>query len=291
MSDVIQSGATYTGREAGQLIGAGLIKGDSLSQGVFTIRSNAKGKSVIRTIDIAANALQGTLCDFTPAGGAISNKAVTLTPHNVNIQTCKDTLNFDFSAYDMTPGADGTLNAEASKAFAESILARIAIGVDKAIWAAIKIEAGADANVLDVSLTATTTSNILAQIGLMYSKLAETEDFDATDSVILVSPQDKALYEQALAEAGAMPAFYLGEKGTNYLGVRIVSSVGVIKGDMYASRIDNLFFLTDMDNDRNNVSVKDMNEVDLSNNIRFKAHWMQAASYARGSKFVLGATA
>lgn len=292
MSNVSQtSSATYTGKEAGQLIGENLIKGDSLSQGVFTIRSNAKGKTTIRTIDVGVDALQGTLCDFTPVGGDLNNKTVTLAPHNVNIQACKDELNFDFSAYDMQPGADGMLNAEAVKAFSESILARVAVAVDKEIWSGIKTEAAADADVVDVALTATTVSNVLGEIGKMYSKLAGTEDFDSTNSVIVVSPQDKALYEQALADGGAMPAFYLGEKGTNYLGVRIVSAIGVIKGDMYASRVDNLFFLTDLDNDRNVVGVKDMNEHDFSNNIRFKAHWSQKASYARGARFILGATA
>ena len=297
MANVIQAGtATYAGKDAGELIAKALITGDSLSQDVFTIRQNAKGKSVLRTIDIGRDALQGVACDFNATGGDINNKEVTLDTRNVQIEVCKDELNIDFTAFDMGDGVDGGLSAEGAAAFADAILHRVAIAVDEEIWDMITEEAFADAEVVKPVLVAFTVDNVLEQIGLVYAALANTRTFNTAKGVIVVSPQIKALYEQALAANGAMPSFYVGEKGVNYLGVRIVSSIGLSKNAsagidfdyIIGSNVDNLFYLTDLDNDRNQVSVKDMNEHDLSNNIRFKAHWSQAASYAFGSEFIMG---
>ena len=291
MANINIGGATFEGRSAGNLIAREIIKGDSLSQGIFTIKENVKGAGILRTFKFDEGDLQaGSSCGFTPQGGDANNKKVVLTPIKANVEACKDEFNADWNGEDMEDGTQGGMRAEAVQAVTSEILRAAAIRVDKDIWLGIKTEAGADADVVDVTLTATTVTNILDEIGKMYSALAGIPGFSADGSFIAVSPQDKALYEQALAKAGAMPAFYLGEKGTNYLGVRIVSTVGVVKGDMYASSVANMFYLTDLDNDRNSVAVKDMDEHDLSGNIRFAAKWSSAASYAYGSELVLGAT-
>ena len=292
MANITQAGsATYAGKDAGKLIGREMIKGDSLSQGIFTIRENTKGVGVLRTFTFDEGDLQSGTCGWNANGGDIDNKKINLTVKKANVEACKADFNADFTAFDMGDGQWGSLSPEAVGEISTEILRAVAIRTDKDIWAGIKTEAGADADVVDVVLTATTVTNILDEIGKVYSALASIEGFDAGNAFIAVSPQDKALYEQALAKAGAMPAFYLGEKGTNYLGVRIIATVGVVKGDMYASKVSNMFYFTDLDNDRNSVAVKDMDEHDLSGNIRFKAIWTSAASYAHGPEFVLGATA
>jgi hypothetical protein len=293
MANVSQSSThQFVGIEAGKLIARQMVKGSSLAQGIFQIRQNAKGKTTLRTIQVGTDALQGSLCDFTPAGGDINNKTVDLSPVNINLQFCKDELNIEWSAYDMQPGADGSLNAEAATAITEAILHRVAIAVDKDIWSAITAEAVADTDIPTqnkVTLAGVlTVDNILDEIGKVYSALAQVEDFDPSDAVIIMHTTDKAVYEQALAKNGAMPQFYLDEKGTNYLGVKIAGIVGANPGYVYGSFVSNLYYLTDIDNDRNNVTLKDMGDTDLSNNIRFKAHWWNTASYAFPERFVLG---
>jgi hypothetical protein len=188
----------------------------------------------------------------------------------------------------MQAGADGSFNPDAEATIAESILQRVAIAVDRDIWSAIRTEADSDTEVKHVTIAALTVDNILDELGKIYSELASVEDYDPSDAVIIMSPQDKAMYEQALAKNGAMPQFYLDEKGTNYLGVRVVGVIGMFPGEIFASFKSNLFYLTDADNDRNSVTVKDMGQVDLSNNIRFKAHFWNAAAYAFSEKVVYG---
>ena len=288
MANIAQADTNYAGKDAGKLIGENLLKGDSLSQDIFTIRQGNKGESVIRRFEVGTDALQGALCDFNAVGGKAINKPVSLTVHNVNIQACKDVdFNFDWTAFDMADGVDGTLNADAAKAIADTILHRVAVAVDQEIWINMITEAQADTDVVDVVLATTTVDNILEEIGKVYSQMAVSMD-NIYNAVIVVSNQDKALYEQALAKNGAMPQFYLDQKGTNYLGVRIVGVVGMPNSTMVGADKENLFFITDLDSDRTNVTVKDMGETDLSNNIRFKAHWSQVASYANPKEFILG---
>jgi len=280
--------ATYQGKSASELINKEIINGTSLAYNIFEIRENAKGRYTIRTFDVGADALQGSMCDFSPAGGDFAAKTVDLTPTNINLQFCKDDMNIDWQAFDMQPGADGAFTPEATRTISEAILQRVAVAIDKDIWSNIKTEAAADADVIDVTLLPLTPSNILDEVGKVYAELAAIEDFDPSDAVIVMSTTSKAMLEQAYAEAGTNMLYYLDEKATNYLGIRIVGVVGMFNDEIFGSFKSNLFYLTDSDNDRNSVSVKDMGEVDLSNNIRFKAHFWNAATYAFGEKVVYG---
>jgi len=191
----------------------------------------------------------------------------------------------------MVDGHSGGMDASAVGTISEEILRAVAIRVDKDIWAGINTEATADSDVVDVTVTALTASNVIAEIGKVYNALASIEGFSAEGSFIAMSPQDKALLEQAYAGVGTNMAFYLGEKAADYIGVRIVASVGVPKDAVYASNVANMFYFTDLASDQNQVAIKDMDETDLSGNIRFKAIWTAAASYADGAQFVMAKTA
>ena len=289
MANIGIGGATFGGTTAGNMIAREIVKADSLANGLFTVRQHVKGAGVLRVFKFDEGDLQsGAACGFTANGGDINNKKLTLVPLKANVEACKADFNVDWEYIDMEDGQSGGLKAEAVDAITSEILRAVAIRVDKDIWKSIKTEASADSDVVSVTFAATlTVANILDEMGKVYAALAAIPGFNSNAGFIAVSPQDKALYEQALAKAGTMPAFYLGEKGTNYLGVKVVSAIGVLKDDMYASSVENMFYLTDLDSDRNSVAIKDMDEHDLSGNIRFKALWASAASYAIPTQFVI----
>jgi len=282
--------ATFKGVTAGNMIARELVKADSLAQGIFTVRENVKGAGVLRTFSFDEGDLQsGATCGFSAQGGGVNNKTLTLKPLKANVEACKADFNATWEYADMENGQSGALKQEAIDAITSEILSAVSIRVEKDIWSGIETEAAKDADVVKVDISALTVDNILDEVGKVYTALASIPGFNLNTAFIALSNADKALYEQALAKAGAMPSFYLGEKGTNYLGVRVIASVGVPKDKIYASSVDNMFYLTDLDSDRNEVSVIDMDQTDLSGNIRFKALWASAASFAFGSRFVRGA--
>lgn len=290
MAKISQGGsATYAGRDAGKIIGREIVKGDSLSQGIFTIREYTKGQGVMRSFKFKEGDLDTGVCGWLGKGGEIDNKKVALAPLKANVEVCKQDFNVDWTAFNMQDGASGAMDSEISDVISTEILRAVAIRVDKDIWASIKTEALADGAVLDVTLAAITAANVIAETNKMYGKLAAIEGFEAGNSFIVMSSYNKALLEQAYAAVGTNTAFYLGEKATNFLGVRIVASVGVDNITMFASSVDNMFYFTDLASDQNTVSIKDMDETDLSGNIRFKALWSAGASYAFGERLVLGA--
>jgi len=282
--------ASFKGVTAGNMIARNLIKADSLAQGLFTIREHVKGAGVLRVFSFDDGDLQsGATCGFSAQGGGVNNKTLHLIPLKANVEACKADFNSTWEYIDMEDGQMGPLKQEAVEAITAEIMNGVAIRVEKDIWSGIETESAADSDIVKVDISALTVANILDEVGKVYSALATVPGFNINDAFIILSNADKALYEQALAKAGAMPAFYLGEKGTNYLGVKIVASVGVPKDKVYASFISNMFYLTDLDSDRNEVAVLDMDEHDLSGNIRFKAAWASAASYAYPERFVRGA--
>jgi len=282
----INAAPVFVGRSASNLIKKAMVTNTSLAKNLFTIKENVKGSYTIRTVDYTG-AIQGKQCGWAPENVDADFKNVTLDIVNVQVEECKDDLNFDWLSYDMQPGANGSFTEEGASVIAEDILSKIAVNLDKKIWTDIAAEAVAE-TAPDVTLAMPlTVDNILDEVGKVYQLLYQIENFDISKAVIVMHTSHKAMYEQALAKKGAMPAFYLDEKGTNYLGVRIEGIVGANPNYVIGTFTDNLYYLTDSDNERNSIKIVDMNIVN-ENNIRFAAHFYHAATYAFRDQMIVG---
>jgi hypothetical protein len=69
-----------------------------------------------------------------------------------------------------------------------------------------------------------------------------------------------------------MDQYQVGDKPLNFVGVPIYVAPGLAGSTAVMSHKSNLYFGTESVSNANEVMVKDMHEVDLSDNIRFAAY-------------------
>ena len=279
--------ATYEGLEAGKLIGTafGAVEGIKNT----TVRTGAKGKQPLSEIKIdPTTVFQGSLCDFTPAGGEVDTKIVDLDSVSVNLKFCKDTLSNDYAAYQLSAGADGGFTPEAQGIIINEILGKLAIARETALFTALNAEAKADSDVVKVTIipgNLLDATKVIAEIGKVY-KARPASVAGSLEIKIYVSHAVKDTYLEAVADAHNMVAIN-SDVASRFLGAQLV---GVAMADdlVIVSPKSNMFYITDLMTDGNSVEVLDMKPMDGSNQIRFALYMQDKLSYGKAENIVIG---
>jgi len=129
-----------------------------------------------------------------------------------------------------------------------------------------------------------TKTNVVDALEAVYDAIPEAIVEDSS-LVMVVSPKVLRLYRQNLASQGDNTT--VSKRELDYLGVRL-ESVAALSGDkIYAYRTGNVAFMTGLESDLNSVQVKDMDETDLSGQIRTKAVLAMAADYSFADEIVV----
>ena len=137
--------------------------------------------------------------------------------------------------------------------------------------------------VIEVQNSAITKSNVVVEVEKAYDAIKD-EVMDDEDLVMVTSKKVLKLYKQAVAAQGLNTT--VGDKELDFLGLRM-ESIGAITGDqIFIYRVKNLGFLTGLDADLNNVTVKDMDESDLSGTIRTKVVLEIGVGFSFGDEIV-----
>ena len=280
----------YSGLEAGKLIGTAFEKPQGFNN--VTVRTGAKGKQPLSEVVIdPATVFQGALCDFTPAGGAIATKIVDLESVSVNLKFCKDTLSNDYTAYQLGAGANAGFTAEAEGIVINEILGKLAVARETVLFTALNAEAQADGDVTKVTVTAANlldSTKVINEIGKVYKK-RPSSIAGSTELKVYVSHAVKDTYLSAVAEAHNTVSIN-GEVADRYLSASIVG-VAMADSVVIVSPMSNVFYITDLLTDSNEVSALDMKERDGSNQIRFSMYMQDALSYGKAENIVVAATA
>ena len=119
--------------------------------------------------------------------------------------------------------------------------------------------------------------------------------YGAEDLTIRISQNIYRSYVRALGGFGTQG---LGANGVNgqgnnqslgnliFDGVRLVVCNGLPDNTMIAAKSSNLYFATGLFNDYNMLKVKDMEDVDLSQNVRFAMRWTATVNYGIPSEIL-----
>jgi hypothetical protein len=226
-------------------------------------------------------------CDFTPAGTVtITEQSLTPAPFEVNTQLCKkDFKHVDWSSERMGTGGGRTLSQDVVDSVMDEIMGHVGNEIELSMWRGdttagtynlidgfLKIMTAGVAAGNKTTPSAVVASDVVAKLGAMYTLAAPQAWFDAPDLAYWVAPNVAAAYKQALANQGYMDQYQVGDKPLNYVGIPIYVAPGMTTSTAVLSHKSNLYFGTESVSDFNEVSVKDMHEVDLSDNVRFAAY-------------------
>jgi hypothetical protein len=278
-----------------------LIQGGSKE--TFEQILDVKDKARIRK-HVFGNVLQSDSCTFGEQGtGALSEKEVAVCPLKINLEICQRTLESSYVANQMRSGSISAdfLPAEFVGYVTEKLQEKMAADLETLVWQGdvsltggtypvalcdgLLAIAGADSDVIDVSATTITASNVIAELQRVYDAIPDAIKF-SPELRLYVSTNIASAYKQAVAAASA-EVFFVKNSELTFLGVPMVLSQGLPANRMMAAEKTNLFLVADLVDDFEDIKILPMLDRTGDNTVRIVGRFKYAVNYAYGAEICL----
>ena len=296
---------TYAGEFAGKYISAALLSGDTLGNELITIKPNVKHKEVLKKV-ATDSLVKDATCDFDPTSTlTLTERILTMEEFQVNLQLCKKDFVTDWEAIQMGFSAYSNLPPTLSDFLIAHVADKTAQKMEQNIWGGSNSNAGefdgfkttllADSDVVDVSGTTVTSSNVIAELGKVADAIPSAV-YAKEDLFIYVPSGVYRAYVRALGGfASNVGAAGTDNKGTQWFngghltfdGINIVLARGLAADTIVAAEKSNLYFGTGLLSDHNEVKVIDMADIDGSQNVRIVMRFTAGIQHGIGSDIVL----
>jgi len=308
MANPTITNSSYAGEFAGKYLGAALLSASTLDAGAITILPNIKYKAAMK-VGTFSNLVRSADCDFdaTTSGLTLTEKVLTPSELQVNLQICKKELHADWEAAQMGFSAFDELPPLFSDYVISRVAAEVANATETSIWSGAAGEGSfdgflqvalADNDVNDITAVAIDSSNVIAQMGAVVDSAVANAPaiLGKEDLTLYVSTNVAQSYIRAL---GGFTATIGGagtdNKGTQWYnggalsfeGVNIFVAKGFGSNKMLLTPKSNLFFGTGLLDDRNEVRVIDMADTDGSQNVRVVMRYTAGVQIGIGNDIVL----
>jgi hypothetical protein len=297
--------SSYAGEFAGKYLAAALLSADTLDQGTITILPNVKYKAAMK-VGAFTDLVRSADCDFDASTSAMTLTEKVLTPAElqVNLQICKKELHSDWEAAQMGYSAFDNLPPLFSDFVIGQVAAEVAKATETSIWSGSAGEGSfdgfetllaADGTVVDVTAVTVDSSNVIAQLGAIVDAIP-TAVYGKEDLTLYVSSNIARAYVRALggfvATIGGAGTDNKGSQWYNggqlsFEGINVVVAKGLADNTAVAAQKSNLFFGTGLLDDRNEVKLIDMADIDGSQNVRVVMRYTAGVQFGIGSDIVL----
>ena len=303
LSTVNNVSTTYAGEFAGNYIAAAILSANTLANGGVTVRPNVKFKEVVKTLT-SSNIIQDATCDFDDTGVVtLSEKVLTVSEKQVNLQLCKTPFQSDWDAVQMGYSAFDVMPSSFSDFFIGKILKDVALNTETFLWNAtngfpkLLVDDGA---AKETSATVDSTT-VIAQMKAVVTKCPQAI-YGAEGLRLYVSQKVAKAYVSALGGFGASglgsngfanqgPTWYSNGTALTFEGIQIFVANGLNFVDsgnsMVLTTVENLYFGTGLMDDYNLVKTIDMQDIDGSKNVRFIMRWTQGLQVGFGADSVV----
>lgn len=308
MANPTITNSSYAGEFAGKYLGAALLSASTLDAGAITILPNIKYKAAMK-VGTFSNLVRSADCDFdsTTSGLTLTEKVLTPSELQVNLQICRKELHSDWEAAQMGFSAFDELPPLFSDYVISRVAAEVANATETSIWSGAAGEGSfdgflqvalADNDVHDITAEAITSANVIAQMGAVV-------DSAVANAPAILGKEDLTLYvstnvaQAYIRSLGGFTATIGGagtdNKGTQWYnggalsfeGINIFVAKGFGSNKMLLTPKSNLFFGTGLLDDRNEVRVIDMADTDGSQNVRVVMRYTAGVQIGIGSDIVL----
>jgi hypothetical protein len=291
---------SYSGESAKKYIAAALLEGTTLANGGMTIMPNVKHKSVIQKVDVSGLIANAT-CDFTDAGTvAISERVITLEEFQVNVKFCTKQFVDSWESAELGASTFKNMPSRFGDFIIGNFADQISASVENAIWQGANATAGqidgfetlwaADADVVDVTATTVTSSNVIAQLGAILDAAPNTV-YGKEDLTLYVSRNIMKAYVRALAAQGGgyenrVNMWYDMNTPLTFDGIPLFLANGLSDDTAALAQKSNLYFGTNLVSDMNEVRVIDTSETLGDQNARFVSRFAYGIQYGYGAEIV-----
>lgn len=286
----------YAGEFAGKYIAAAVLSANTLANNGVTVIPNVKFKTTLKKAVVSGLVTDAT-CDFTDTGVVtLSDKVLTVSEKQVNLQLCKTPFQSDWEAAEMGYSAFDVMPATFSDFFIAKVLKDIAIDTENFLWNAtngLGKLLKTDGSVVIGTPSPITSVNVQAEMGRVVDGIPAAL-YGMEDLRIYVSQNVAKAYVRFLGGFGASGLggnglngqgnqWYQNGSDLNFDGIQIFVANGLPANTMVATTISNLFAGFGLQDDQNLVQLIDMADIDGSKNVRF------IARFTRGLQVGIGA--
>jgi len=302
MATTMTVSSNYAGGVAGEIIGAAFKEATTIANNLVTVLPDIDFQMSLRKIAYSDGRVDYA-CGFTPTG-AVTLSEKLLTPKKImNAQEiCKEDLRQIWSSASMGFSAhNDNMPKDVEAALLNEILSDTAEATDLDIWQGVAATTGriggfielfdADANVVKAG------SGITSLAGAITKANVQTEIEKVLDAVPVALRRKKDLvfgvsanvalaYEQALISAGISNGLGGAEMNLAYGSQKITVMDGLPDNTFVVYQVKNLYFGTGLMADHNEIRIKDMDESDLSGNVRLKMVYTGAVQYINSEDIV-----
>jgi len=306
MANPTITNSSYAGEFAGKYLGAALLSASTLDAGAVTILPNIKYKAAMK-VGTFSNLVRSADCDFdsTTSGLTLTEKVLTPAELQVNLQICKKELHADWEAAQMGFSAFDELPPLFSDYVISRVAAEVANATETSIWSGAAGEGSfdgfatlmaADSTVVDVAKATVSAANVIAQLGRIVDA-ASASVLGKEDLTLYISNNIARAYIRALGGFGTsgLGGNGVDSKGTTWYnggelsfeGINIFVAQGLADNNAVLAQKSNLFFGTGLLDDRNEVKVIDMADLDGSQNVRVVMRYTAGVQTGIGSDIVL----
>ena len=296
---------TYAGEFASKYIAAALLSADTLDKGLVEIMPNVHYKQVIQKVG-TDDIVKDATCDFTPTSTlTLTERVLTVEEFQVNLQLCRKDFLSTWQGAQMGYSVYDNLPADFSDFLIAHVAGKVAQKIETNIWQGVNATAGefdgfqallaADGDVIDVVGTSVTAANVIAELGAVVDAIPPAL-YGKEDLTIYVPQNVAKAYVRALGGFGTsgLGANGVDNKGTMWYGqgdlyfdgIRVAMVNGLASNKMVAAQSSNLYFGTGLLDDRNEVKVLDMANLDGSDNVRVIMRFFAGVQHGIGADVV-----
>lgn len=262
MADMTFTTSNYAGTAAVPFVAPAILSADTIANGYCSVLDNVRYKTNLRKV--SGGTVEERTCGFAANGSLdISDVQLTLTELQVNEEICNHELARTWAAEQMR-GNFAPVPGDYERYLAQYIAARVAEDIEKNIWQGkynsvdgttsgtgvvtlfdsimSRYVAGSGTNETLVG-TAFTNANIDDNLASLVASLPDALVGDPATKIYM-SRKSFQLYFQYLASVNV--EFHAAELAKSYLGYEVICPAGFPDDTLLASRVDNLYFGTNV---------------------------------------------
>jgi len=287
--------STYAGQDAGIYIGAAVKAANTIEQDVISVLPNVKYKAVLHKLALADGTVDFA-CDFSPTGSVTLSERI-LTPKKLMlpIELCKDNFKNDWEAAEMGFYPNEVMPPSFEEFFIAKVLEKQAAKIDSNIWSGNSATVGefggfvtaweldGSTNEITTVSGSVTAANVIERLAAVYDGTPDAV-LASDDIQFVVSVKVAKAYKRALSALGFRNEYNQGEKGIDFEGHMLKVLHGAPANFIATFQKSNLYFGTGLADQSNEISILDMHDHDLSDNVRFKMVYQAGTQYVNSDE-------
>lgn len=302
MATTVTVSSNYNGKEAGEITGKAFKEADTIQKNLVTVLPDIDYKVSLRKIAYADGRVDYT-CGFNPTGSVTLSERELVPKKIKNEQEiCKEDLRQIWSSATMGFSAhNDNMPADVETALLTEILGDTAEATDADIWQGDSANTGefdGFIKLFDADAAVIKANNGITPLGAAVDKSNVVSEIEKvlnavpvalrrkTDLIMGVSPDIALAYTQALVSAGINNGLGGADMPLQYGSYTMEVINGLPDNTFVVYQRKNLYFGTGLLSDHNEVRIKDMDESDLSGQVRYKMVYTAGVQYVNSEDII-----